>query len=179
MTMNTDAVSDFAAIELEQPARGSVWMRPIEMICAALLTFIIAILLIGVIARYVFSSPIIWGDETASIAFLWLAMLGAAIAIDRHEHLRLTVFLNLLGERSKKFVTTAGLLLTAVFLGSLLYPAVEYAIEESYVTSAALMIPMSWRASARSVLTSSEVASRAVSPASRFLPASRNSLDQR
>ncbi|KKX33313.1 TRAP transporter large permease subunit [Rhizobium sp. LC145] len=148
MTMNTDAVSDLAATELEQPVRGSVWMRPIEMTCAALLTFIIAILLIGVIARYVFSSPIIWGDETASIAFLWLAMLGAAIAIDRHEHLRLTVFLNLLSERSQKFVTTLGLLLTAVFLGSLLYPAVEYAIEESYVTSAALMIPMSWRASA-------------------------------
>ena len=29
------------------------------------------------------------------------------------------------------------------------------------------------------ILTSSDVASRAVSPASRFLPASRNSLDQR
>src|SRR5271170_533068 len=34
-------------------------------------------------------------------------------------------------------------------------------------------------ASVRSPLTSSLVASRAVSPASRFLPASRNSLDQR
>src|SRR5690606_15340933 len=47
----------------------------------------------------------------------------------------------------------------------------------SRVTSASASL--SWRASARSVLTSSDVASRAVSPASRFLPASRNSLDQR
>ena len=34
-------------------------------------------------------------------------------------------------------------------------------------------------ASRRSALTSSEVAARAVSPARRFLPASRNSFDQR
>src|SRR5215472_12742369 len=40
-------------------------------------------------------------------------------------------------------------------------------------------VSLSWRASALSSLTSSEVASRAVSPASRFLPASRNSFDQR
>ena len=38
---------------------------------------------------------------------------------------------------------------------------------------------LSWWASARRFLTSSEVASRAVSPARRFLPASRNSFDQR
>ena len=42
----------------------------------------------------------------------------------------------------------------------------------SMVSSAA---PLSWRASDRRVFTSSDVASRAVSPASRFLPASRNS----
>src|SRR5262245_303874 len=40
-------------------------------------------------------------------------------------------------------------------------------------------VSLSWRASALSSLTSSEVASRAASPASRFLPASRNSFDQR
>ncbi len=148
MAINSDVMDDLPLMELQQSVPGSVWMRPVEMIAAALLTFIIGILLVGVTARYVFSSPIIWGDETASLAFLWLAMLGAAIAIDRHEHLRLTVFLHLLSEEKQKFVTTVGLLLTAVFLGSLLYPAIDYAIEESYVTSASLLIPMSWRASA-------------------------------
>jgi tripartite ATP-independent transporter DctM subunit len=148
MAMSSEIVDDLPAMELQQVMPGSRWMRPVEVICASLLAFIIAILLIGVAARYLFSSPIIWVDETASFAFLWLAMLGAAIAIDRHEHLRLTVFLHLLGERKQAFVATVGLLLTAVFLGSLLYPAVDYAMEESYVTSASLLIPMSFRASA-------------------------------
>ncbi len=148
MAMSSEVMDDLPAMELQQSVPGSRWMRPVEIICAVLLTFIIAILLVGVTARYVFSSPLIWVDESASFAFLWFAMLGAAIAIDRHEHLRLTVFLHLLDERKQAFVATIGLLLTAVFLGSLLYPAFDYAIEESYVTSASLLIPMSYRASA-------------------------------
>ncbi len=58
-------------------------------------------------------------------------------------------------------------------------PIRDHAFFKQTVLEGDLSASLSWRASARSVLTSSDVASRAVSPASRFLPASRNSLDQR
>ena len=48
------------------------------------------ILFAGVISRYVFNAPLTWSDELASILFLWLAMLGAVIALRRDEHMRLT-----------------------------------------------------------------------------------------
>ncbi len=133
---------------LEPPRTGSAWMRPFELISAALLVVIIGLLFTGVVSRYVFSYPIIWIDEVASISFLWLAMLGSALAIDRGEHLRLTLFVNFLSERLRIFANTTGLLLVALFLAVMLRPAFEYAIEESFITSAALNIPMSWRASA-------------------------------
>ncbi len=44
-------------------------------------------LLANVVFRYGLSRPIVWIDEAASTALLWLVMLGAAIAIDRAEHL--------------------------------------------------------------------------------------------
>ncbi|MES1264236.1 MAG: TRAP transporter small permease subunit, partial [Variovorax sp.] len=50
----------------------------------------IAVLLAGVVARYVFHYPLIWSDEVASILFLWLAMLGSAVAFQRGEHMRMT-----------------------------------------------------------------------------------------
>ncbi len=50
----------------------------------------VAILFCGVVARYVFHAPLIWSDELASIVFLWLAMLGAAIALQRGSHMRLS-----------------------------------------------------------------------------------------
>ena len=46
------------------------------------------------IARYVFNRPLVWGDELASILFLWLCVLGAVLAIRRNEHMRLTALIS-------------------------------------------------------------------------------------
>ncbi|WP_292397391.1 TRAP transporter large permease subunit [Mesorhizobium sp.] len=127
---------------------GSRLMWPVEAVASILLVFVIGLLLAGVISRYVLSLPIVWIDEAASISFLWLAMLGSAIAIDRNEHLRLTIFLNLIPERGRRFVDALALLLVATVLLALIVPASQYVQEEWYVTSAALNIPMSFRASA-------------------------------
>ena len=68
-------MTDFAATPLSlspdlNPIRpGSAIVKPIEVICAALVRLIVALLLIGVVSRYVFSNPVIWIDEVASIAF--------------------------------------------------------------------------------------------------------------
>lgn len=130
---------------------GSRAMLPVEAVASALLVVIVGLLLAGVTSRYVFSLPIIWVDEAASICFLWLAMLGSAIAIDRNEHLRLTVFLNMFPARLLAFAQTLALLLTAVFLAAMIPPSVDYLMQEWQVTSAALNIPVSFRVSAIAV----------------------------
>jgi tripartite ATP-independent transporter DctM subunit len=127
---------------------GSRLLRPFEIVSSALLVAIIVLLLAGVISRYVFSIPVVWIDEVASLCFLWLAMLGSAIALDRNEHLRLTLFLNMMPERAQRFVETFGLLVIATFLLSLIAPAFDYAMEEWYITTAALEIPNTFRAAA-------------------------------
>nr|WP_150287952.1 TRAP transporter large permease subunit [Rhabdaerophilum calidifontis] len=123
-------------------------MRPFEIAASLLILVIIGALLAGVVSRYVFSLPVIWIDEVTSISFLWLAMLGAAIAIDRNEHLRLTLFVGMFPPRLRAFVNAFALLVMAAFLLGMLYPAIDYAIEESFVRSPALDIPNSWRVSA-------------------------------
>ncbi|MBL0402615.1 TRAP transporter large permease subunit [Microvirga aerilata] len=149
MTMATQTIHAEPIEELSAGLRsGSPFLRPIEMIAAALLVTIVGLLLMGVTSRYVFSLPVVWVDEAASMCFLWLALLGAVIAIDRNEHLRLTLFLHMMPKTLQGFFSALGPLLVAVFLLGMLPPAVEYAVDESYLTSAALNIPMSWRAAA-------------------------------
>jgi tripartite ATP-independent transporter DctM subunit len=109
---------------------------------------LVLLLLAGVASRYVFSLPVVWIDEVASICFLWLAMLGSAIALDRNEHLRLTLFLHLLPPRLQRFVNALALLVVATFLLGLLVPAFDYAWEEWYITSPALNIPNTFRVAA-------------------------------
>jgi tripartite ATP-independent transporter DctM subunit len=149
MTMVTESIGVGEIEDMPTGLRsGSALLKPIEMIASAFLVVIIGLLLMGVTSRYVLSLPVVWVDEAAAFCFLWLAMLGAVIAIDRNEHLRLTLFLHMLPERLRGFFGALGPLLVAVFLIGMLWPAIEYVIEESYITSAALNIPMSWRVSA-------------------------------
>ena len=62
----------------------------VEIPAALLVVAEIVILFAGVVARYGLHRPLIWSDELASILFLWLAMLGAAVAFRRGEHMRMT-----------------------------------------------------------------------------------------
>jgi tripartite ATP-independent transporter DctM subunit len=152
MSAVTEEAHELAVlIETLEAKPGSAFMRPVEFISAVLLIAIIGMLLAGVISRYVFSMPIVWIDEASSIAFLWLAMLGTAIAIDRNEHLRLTLFLALLGDRKREFAETFGRVLMATFLLVLLPAAYVYAVGEMEITSSALNIPVGYRVSAIAV----------------------------
>ena len=64
-----------------------------EYPAAVLVALETLILFAGVVSRYVFNAPLTGSDELAAILFLWLAMLGAVIALRRDEHMRLTTFL--------------------------------------------------------------------------------------
>ena len=133
--------------DLNPTRPGSAIVKPIEVVCAGLVTLIVALLLIGVVSRYVFSNPVIWIDEVASIAFLWVAMLGAVLAVDRNEHLRLNLFVEMLPERLGRFVHTFALLVVASFLLFLLHPSLEYIKSEWAIRTPALDMPNGFRVS--------------------------------
>ena len=123
-------------------------LKPIEFASALLLVVIVVMLLVGVVARYVFSIPIVWIDEVVSLSFLWLAMLGTAIAMHRNEHLRLTLFLEMMPKRVRGFVHALALVAIAAFLIALIHPAIIYAEDEWFVKTPALDLPNSYRVSA-------------------------------
>ncbi len=123
-------------------------LKPIEFVSALLLVVIVVMLLVGVVARYVFSIPIVWIDEVVSLSFLWLAMLGTAIAMHRNEHLRLTLFLEMMPERIRGFVHALALVAIAAFLIALIHPSIIYAQDEWFVKTPALDLPNTYRVSA-------------------------------
>ncbi len=120
----------------------------VEVPAALLVLAEIVLLLASVIARYVFHTPLVWGDELASMMFLWLSMLGAVIALRRGEHMRMTALLSKMSPERRAFVDVVTVAASLAFL-SLAFPhALEYAQEEVIVTTAALEISNAWRASA-------------------------------
>ena len=119
-----------------------------ELLAATLVTLEIAILFGGVVARYVFNHPLVWSDELASILFLWLAMLGAVVALRRDEHMRMTAAV---ASMPAPMRTTFDLFATCTALAFLLliaWPAYQYAQEETFITTPALGLNNAWRAAA-------------------------------
>jgi len=139
---------DFHASPKWWESMGNFVGKAISYVAATLITVEISILLIGVIARYFFQSPIVWVDEVASILFLWLAAFGAVVALHKNEHMRMTSFLSKLSNSTKSIVEPLTKFSIFLFLILILYPAVEYAIEEQFVTTPGLGISNAWRASA-------------------------------
>lgn len=115
---------------------------------AVLVVAEILLLLANVTFRYALDNPLTWGDEAASLLFIWLAMLGSVIALQRGEHMRLTTFVGKLAPRQQAWAETFAGVVVTTFMLLLLKPAWEYAIEEWVITTPALEIPHTFRVAA-------------------------------
>ena len=134
-----------------EPGAPRVFPRalvPLEIVSALLMVAIVALLLGAVLSRYAFARPIVWIDEAVSIAFIWVTMIGAAIAMHRNEHLRLTLLVDKLPTGARDFVHALALAAVAACLAALLPAAYEYAAEEWFIRTPALDIPNTFRVAA-------------------------------
>ena len=110
----------------------------VEVPTVILLVAEVVILLMGVTARYVLHTPLIWSDELASILFLWLAMLGAAVALQRTSHMRLTYAVDRLPPAGRAFAEAMAVGVPLLFVTLLLQSAWDYADDQSFVETPAL-----------------------------------------
>jgi TRAP-type C4-dicarboxylate transport system permease small subunit len=136
-----------------RPRSLAAWLEAslamlVEIPAALLVTAEIVILFAGVVARYGLHRPLIWSDELASILFLWLAMLGAAVAFRRAEHMRMTAVVANARPVTRAYLDLVATCAALAFLLLIAWPACEYAYEESFITTPALQISNVWRAAA-------------------------------
>ena len=150
MSVDLDALEASGGVEVAAIDRESLaerWFRWIVEVPAALVVVAeVVILFVGIVARAVFHKPIIWSDELAGILFLWLAMLGTAIAVHRGTHMRLTFFVSWLSPRARKWTETLAIGAVALFFAIVLYPTIDYTQDQSFVETPALGWPGTVRA---------------------------------
>jgi tripartite ATP-independent transporter DctM subunit len=120
----------------------------VEVPTALLVLIEIFVLLAGVVSRFVFHHPFVWSDELASILFLWLAMLGAVVALQRMQHMRLTAVVSRLTPGLQPYSDVVSVAVPALFLAILLPFAWDYAAEEYYIETPALGLSNIVRAAA-------------------------------
>jgi tripartite ATP-independent transporter DctM subunit len=127
-------------------------LRTVAEVPAALLVLAeISVLFAGVVSRYGFHAPLVWSDELASILFLWLAMLGAVIALQRSEHMRLTALIARMPPAWAARCEALSAGAVALFLLLILQPAYDYAAEQWWIQTPALDLHDTFRVAAMPV----------------------------
>jgi tripartite ATP-independent transporter DctM subunit len=119
-----------------------------EPLAAVVVVVEVVVLLTGVVSRFVFNHPLTWSDELASIMFLWLAMLGAAIAQRRGQHMRMTALIGMCSGSLRGMLETAGTAAPALFLLLILIPSYNFAEDQTFVHTPALGLNDAFRAAA-------------------------------
>ena len=71
-------------------------------------TLLVATMAIEVIRRELFEYSSIWGEEIVRYSFIYLAWIGAALAVKERAHIRIDVLFHYLGPRGRAFLYILG-----------------------------------------------------------------------
>jgi len=96
--------------------------RSVEYACGILLGIMTLTVLVGVLFRYVFLSPLGWTEELSRYLMIWTASLAISVGIYRGEHIGLTFVPDRIKGKVSAFILALSIdLLVFGFLIVLLY----------------------------------------------------------
>lgn len=95
-----------------------------------------------VLCRYIFGWPLAWSGELATFLFVWVTMLGAAIATYRISHISITILIKMLPEKISLVLSIIAqiLFLTASII--ICVTGYTFAIKNLNNISIALRVPL-------------------------------------
>jgi len=88
----------------------------LEAVLFALVTSVFMVVIIQVLARYVFKASTPWAGELSQILLVWMVMVGAAAAMERKEHYVISFVIDLFPARLRTAVLVVSNTIGAVFL---------------------------------------------------------------
>jgi TRAP-type C4-dicarboxylate transport system permease small subunit len=83
--------------------------------------YIVAVIFIEVLRRFLLDFSSIWGEETARYAFIYLVWIGAAAAVRDRAHIRIDVLLTFLPPRVRTAIILMGDVLMGVLAAVIFY----------------------------------------------------------
>jgi TRAP-type C4-dicarboxylate transport system permease small subunit len=120
----------------------------LSCVCAILMVAEIVLLILGVVARYVFRAPQVWVDELTSLLFLWLAMLGAVLALRGGSQMRMAALIGRTQGGVRQALDTLQIAAPMLFLLGVLLPSMRYVQNEQIVSLSTMDLSLAWRAAA-------------------------------
>lgn len=121
--------------------------RVLEYVVIVLVAVLVLDVLWGVFARFVLASPSEWTEQVAKNALMWVAMLGAAPAFSRHEHLGIDYFTGKLDPLAQRLLGIASCCVVISFASAVMVYGGWVLVSETLVAGQldpALQVPVGY-----------------------------------
>lgn len=102
--------------------KGRGWLiKGLEWAIILIMAVLVLDVVTGVVARYIFNSPIKWTGELAQFLLIWISLAGASLTFERKGHLGVDYFVGKLNAKAKKIAEVFAYLVIAAFAGSVIF----------------------------------------------------------
>ena len=115
--------------------------RGLEFLLAAGMLSMFLIIIVLVAMRYLFQSGLVGANETATVVFVYLSSVGAAVAVGRDEHIGLDLVRRRLGPAGERFLYVFALLLVAALNAVVAERSLTWIATTGHVPMPATQIP--------------------------------------
>ena len=119
--------------------------RLLSIILEWIITFFFSIILmltvVLVVLRYGFNTAIIGGNEAMEYLFIYTTAIGAAVALERREHIKITYFVDRLPLAMKSVVNVLDLILIGFINGVMVWYSIPWIKSVGSFESPVLRIP--------------------------------------
>lgn len=100
-------------------------------------------LVLQVFSRFILQVPITWTEELSRYAMIWIAFIGAGIAVRHQQLIRIEAVTNYLSRRMNVTVNSVASIVILVFCVTVFYFGLDLLTVVHHQTSPALHVPMS------------------------------------
>lgn len=95
--------------------------RIFEILLITIVAIQAILLMASVLFRYVFNSPIIWGDEIVRYSLVWMTFAGVAMATKENQMIKVDVIDMILPKTGQKIVNIFVDVVVIVFMAFMIY----------------------------------------------------------
>jgi len=117
----------------------------VERALAGSLVFaVFVVVLMQVVMRYVFQRPNPWTEELSRFGFIWVSMLGAALAVELKSHFVFDQLVKMLGPKLGKLMRIGSTAFVATLALGLVVVGLQLVALAAGQRSPALDLPIGW-----------------------------------
>jgi TRAP-type C4-dicarboxylate transport system permease small subunit len=115
-----------------------------DFVVMALHGMIAGLVMLAVVLRYVFNSPLTWGEELIVALLTWMVFVGAAAAIRSQMHIRIDVMAPIFRMAKFNWINTVTLLCGIVIMAVMAYGCIDQVLQEAVVDSPMMGVSKAW-----------------------------------